>query len=117
MINLINKAKNLGWDLEVKETLNKYLQLRTLNDEVKQFESSDINYYNVKAFILNKWVSLSCEDISDQDEIISELEKNALILDNEDKDFLATNKLVSDAEMRTGLDIDAIRNDLLKLNN
>lgn len=117
MINLINKAKNIGWDLEVKETLNKYLQLRILNDEVKQFESSDINYYNVKAIIFNKWVSLSCEDISNQDEIISELEKNALILDNEDKDFLASNNLVCDEENRTSLNIDMIRNDLLELNN
>ena len=117
MINLINVAKEKNIDLEIKKTFNQYLQLRILNDEVKQYESSNLTSYNVKAFINNKFVSLSCESLDNYDEIIQELENNSQIIDNDDKDIMASNNLVYEDGNRIDLNLDEIRKDLLELNN
>lgn len=117
MINLINKAKSKSLDLEIKKTFNQFLELRILNDEVKQFESSDITYYNVKAIINNKCVTVACENLGNADEIIDELEKSSVILDNDDKDFLAKSNLVYEDREDLSLNYDEIREDLLDLNN
>lgn len=117
MIKLINVAKEKNMDLEIKKTFNQYLQLRILNDEVKQYESSNLTSYNVKAFINNKFVSLSCESLDNCDEIIQELENNSQIIDNDDKDIMASNNLVYEDGNRIDLNLDEIRKDLLELNN
>jgi len=117
MIKLINVAKEKNMDLEIKKAFNQYLQLRILNDEVKQYESSNLTSYNVKAFINNKFVSLSCESLDNCDEIIQELENNSQIIDNDDKDIMASNNLVYEDGNRIDLNLDEIRKDLLELNN
>lgn len=117
MINLIEKAKSKALDLEVKKTFNQFLELRILNDEVKQFESSNITYYDVKAIINNKCVTISCENLNNADYVINELEKSSVILDNDDKDFLAKTNLVYEDREDLSLNCDKIKKDLLELND
>lgn len=117
MNELINKAKSLGIDLEVEKKHSKYTLLRTLNNLVKQFESSDITSYKIKSIIDGKTIVATYEDISNVDEVIDTLKSNILILDNDDADFLAKESIAEDNNDRINLDIEDIRKDLLSLNN
>lgn len=116
MNDLINKAKSLGLKLEVEEKHSKYTLLRTLNDSVKQFELSDITRYKIKAILSGKTVIIKCEDLDNIDDIIETLKNNASLLDNDDEDFLAKESIVLDEDVRTNLDIEVIRGDLLSFN-
>ena len=86
-----------------------------MNDEIKQFELSDIISYQIKAIVGNKTVKFKSEDISDTNKIIDIIESNVLILDNEDKDFLAKESIKGENLKRTNIDIENIRKILLDL--
>ena len=115
MIELINKAKKLGWQLEIKEIKENFIMLRTLNNEVKQYEASNIASYQIKAILEGKTLIINCDDISDTDMIIKTLQDNYKLLDNTDEDFLARESIVYECSDRTVLDINELRSDLLNL--
>lgn len=117
MNNLIEYAKKIKLDLEVKKTTTYHEELRVLNDEIKQNDTANLDYYNIKTIIKNKWVSISTEDISDIQQIIKELEDNANIIDNQDEDFLAQNTILGNRQGIDYLNINKIKEDLLELNN
>ena len=109
MIELINEAKVLGWKIEIKKVSDDYLMIRTLNDEVKQFESSFITTYQVKAIVNGKTIVINTENISDYKKIIDEIKNIYEILDNE--------SIKDDCVFRDTFNINEIRNDLLSLYN
>lgn len=117
MIDLINAARLKNWDLEVEEVRNKTCQLRVLNDEVKQFELSDITSYKIKAIIDKKTVILKTEDITNIDEIFKCLEDNAELIDNIDENILAKESIEYSKGIRSDIDFNVVRNDLLNLYN
>lgn len=117
MIELINEAKVLGWKIEVKKVSDDYLMIRTLNDEVKQFESSFITTYQVKAIVNGKTIVINTENISDYKKIIDEIKNIYEILDNDEMDSLANYSIKDDCVFRDTFNINEIRNDLLSLYN
>ena len=117
MIELINKGKELGWNIEIKETFNDYKMLRVLNDEIKQYDSSLIKSYKIKAIINDKTVTIETENLMDIDDIVDLIKNNYEILDNNDKDFIAENNIIDEDRIDSSINLDEIRNDLLHLYN
>ena len=114
MKKLINACNNLGWNIEVKETFNNYKMLRILNEEVKEYESSLVKSYKIKAIINEKTILVETEDLNDIDCIINIIKSNYDVLDNKDKDILAKESIADDRN-NSSIDIDEIKNDLLDL--
>lgn len=117
MNNLINKAKELGWSLEIKEIDTKDLMIRVLNDEVKQYESSLIKRYVIKTIVNGKTIIINTEDIGDSDKIFETINNNLKLIDNDDKDMLSENSIIDREKLVDDLDVDEIRNDMLSLYN
>lgn len=115
MKKLINAAKQLHWDLEIKCEHEKCIELRVLNEEIKQYELSDIVTYKIKAIVDNKTINLKTEDISDINFIVNEIKSSALLLDNEDKDFLARENIKGNNNERFKVNISEVRDTLIDL--
>ena len=116
MNKLIEEAKKLGWFIEIKEISQNYKMLRTLNHEVKQYETSNIKNYEIKTIIENKTIKINTENIDNIEFIIKDIKDSFELLDNTEKDSLAKESIIDENKNEENFDIDKIRNDLLELN-
>lgn len=93
MINkLLEQAKINNIELEIINNINKETTISLFNDNIEKYQKSDISDYTLKAIYNNKTIKISTESIEDSDKIISIIKEQADIIDNDNKDTLASNK-------------------------
>ncbi|MCI9435071.1 MAG: TldD/PmbA family protein [Bacilli bacterium] len=116
--NLLNLADEEGLNLEIAIDEEQNTAIETFNDQVNQYEISNVTIYKLKGVYNDKVVRLTTEDISNPKLLIDELINNSRIIDNMDETTFAKNiDIENDYSPNVDDDYNVIINDLLNLNS
>lgn len=118
MINdLLNLADKEGLTLEIAIDEEKNTAIETFNNQVNQYEFSNVTIYKLKGVYNNKVVRLTTEDISNPKILIDELINNSNIIDNIDQTTFARKINIENHDApNVDDDYDKVIDDLLDLN-
>lgn len=112
---LIEEAKKENIIMEVFSSRDKSLNIKVRNHQVESTITSDVTKYKVKALYKEKTILIQTE-IIDPQKIIQLIKENYEIVDNDDKDTLATSFDFEFSKMKEEkLDINKITEDLLAM--
>lgn len=115
--NLLNLADKEGLNLEIAIDEEQNTAIETFNDQVNQYEISNITIYKLKGVYNDKVVRLTTEDISNPKLLIDELINNSKIIDNIDQTTFAKNINIENNDApNVDDDYNEVIKDLLDLN-
>ena len=115
--NLLKLGKENDINIEVFTSKTKEVAIETLNDTLMNFNIDNSVGYNIKAIYNGKSVNISCESLDNPIEIIENIKKNAVIIDNTNSNRLAENDYNQDERKVRDIDFKQIKENLLSLNN
>lgn len=112
---LMEEAKKENIIIEVFSSRNKSLNIKVRNHQVESTITSDVTKYKVKALYKEKTILIQTE-IMNPKKIIDLIKENYEIMDNDDKDTLATPFSFTTSKVKEPeLDVNQITEDLLAM--
>ena len=115
--NLIALAKKNNIDIEILTDECKEYSVEVLNTEMTNFDINKEETYQIIAIYNGKMVVLDVENLNNPEEIIKTIINNANLIDNDNQNRLCDNDYKSNTDTSIKIDMNYIKNELLKLDD
>lgn len=113
---LFDIASKKGISIELFKTRIKNSSIKMFQNELENYETSDVNSYNIKAKIKNKVVSANFDNLNNPEYILEILEKNAETIDEETtQSFSGVEERIDGSEQHTRVSLDKVIQDFKEL--
>lgn len=113
---LFDIASKKGISIELFKIRVKNSSIKMFQNELENYETSDVNSYNIKAKIKNKVVSANFDNLNNPEYILEILEKNAETIDEETtQSFSEVEERIDGSEQHTRVSLDKVIQDFKEL--
>lgn len=113
---LLEIAKKEGIQLEIYKEQDLGVSIEGNNDFIEMYETCNIINYNLKALYKNKTININTENISDFENIITLIKKQASIIEKNDENRICDNiDKIKVENLKDSNDYKKIKKDIIKL--
>lgn len=113
---LFDIASKKGISIELFKTRIKNSSIKMFQNELENYETSDVNSYNIKAKIKNKVVSANFDNLNNPEYILETLVKNAEAIDEETtQSFSEVEERIDASQQHASVPLDKVIKDFEEL--